>query len=720
MDTTNSARPVMTQESGPGKDTAPLALERILVALDASEQANRALEEAIRLNSGDAAVITGIHAYAAKLHDRRFRQMEGGLPERYLEEEEMGYQRAVHDDLISRGLGIISDSYHDVAEAACTNAQRRYRRLSPEGKNYRQVVAAAESGDFDLLALGALGLGAVPGALVGTVCERVVRRSPIDTLVIRDPAKAIGDGPIVVGLDGSPLSFGALKTAFVLGRRLGAPVHAVAAYDPYYHYVAFNKIAGVLSEEAGEVFRFKEQEKLHEELIDEGIAKIYQSHLEVARRSAEAEEVALVCELLDGKPYRAILGYLEKVGASLLVLGKTGIHADPALDIGGNAENLLRLAPCHLWLGQTTHTPPEDVVAEETMSWSNEAEAVLARAPEFARGMARKAVIRFATERGHTFITADIVEEVADKLMPGRQASQAPAGPALAWSDEAEQLLASLSAPALAATIRLRAEKHARRLRAARIEAAHVAKFLDRDGAPALSWAAAALARLTRVPEAMRGATRARIEALARERGAAEVTIEIVEAGLVEARRAMEAAIEGGAHGASADATAEPAGQESAGGCPFAALHPGEEADEAGAGNAGAGESAALEWTREAEERMANIPEGFMRALTRQRLEVFARRHGLGVVTPEVVDEKYAEWAEGSARQKTTMKWRETALARVDGIPDFVRGMVILEVERCAREIGSEIVDDEVIDRASQTWRASGVFHSGTNPKLYR
>ncbi len=28
-------------------------------------------------------------------------------------------------------------------------------------------------------------------------------------------------------------------------------MHAVAAYDPYFHYVAFNKIAGVLSEEAG-------------------------------------------------------------------------------------------------------------------------------------------------------------------------------------------------------------------------------------------------------------------------------------------------------------------------------------------------------------------------------------------------------------------------------------------------------------------------------------
>ncbi|MDA1099872.1 MAG: universal stress protein [Proteobacteria bacterium] len=263
-------------------DTAPVSLTRILVALDASEHANRALDEAIRLAKSADGVVTGIHAYAAQLHDRRFKMMEGGLPDRYLDEEEMGYQREVHDDLISRGLNIISDSYHDAGQAACEAAAVPFKRLSPEGKNYAKVVQAARSGEYDVLAIGALGLGAVPGSLIGTVAERVVRRSPIDTFVIRDPQRAVGDGPIVVGIDGSPLSYGALMTALDLAARTGAAIHAVAAYDPYYHYVAFNKIAGVLSEEAGKVFRFKEQEQLHEELIDDGIAKIYQSHLDVA------------------------------------------------------------------------------------------------------------------------------------------------------------------------------------------------------------------------------------------------------------------------------------------------------------------------------------------------------------------------------------------------------------------------------------------------------
>ncbi|MGI9382353.1 MAG: universal stress protein, partial [Methyloligellaceae bacterium] len=351
----------------------PVSFRRLLVCLDASDHANRALQEAVRiLDAGGT--ITGIHAYAAKLHDQRFRQMEGGLPERYRKEQEMEHQREVHDDLITRGLGLISDSYHDQAKIVCDEAGVALERLSPEGKNYRRIVEAASDGDFDVLALGALGLGVVQGATVGTVCERVVRRSPVDTLIIRDAAHAVGDGPLVVGLDGSARSFGALKAAFEMSRRTGAPVHGVAAFDPYFHYVAFNKISGALSDEVAQEFRFKEQEKLHEEIIDSGIARIYQSHLDVARSVAEEVGMELVTELLEGKPYQAIVKYLKDVGASLVLVGKTGVHADPDLDIGGNAENLMRQAPCHVWLGQATFTPSFDTVARETISWTEEAE----------------------------------------------------------------------------------------------------------------------------------------------------------------------------------------------------------------------------------------------------------------------------------------------------------------------------------------------------------
>ena len=547
MSSKTASQPVIATSSGVDGDSAPVSLARILVALDASDHADRALEEAVRLSATAGGDITGIHAYAAKLHDRRFRQMEGGLPERYRAEDEMEHQREVHDDLITRGLNIISDSYHDGAQQVCDAADRPYHRLSPEGKNYSRLVEAAASGEFDVLALGALGLGAVPGAVIGTVCERVVRRSPIDVLVIKDPGRAIGAGPIVVGMDGSPRSFGALKTALDIARRLGTEVRVVAAYDPYYHYVAFNKINGVLSEEAGKVFRFKEQEKLHEELIDEGIAKIYQSHLEVARKIAEDDGVEITCELLDGKAYKAVLDYVRKVDASLLVLGKTGVHADSGLDIGGNAENLLRMAPCHVWLGQVTFTPPLDVVAEKTITWSEEAEEKMLRVPETARAMVRMAILRFAQESGHTVITSALIEEATNRFCPDRGGVMEDED-ALAWSDEATRVLATVGDASVTASIRLRAEKRARRAGARAVEPEHVRPFLDENEAPAPMWGAAALARLSRVPEMVRGTVRRRIEAAVIESGGGEVSVEIVEASIAEARQVMEENMHEGGH----------------------------------------------------------------------------------------------------------------------------------------------------------------------------
>lgn len=519
----HSASPQAVQAS------APVSLARILVAVDASDHASRAVIEAARLAASADGAITGIHAYAAKLHDRRFRQMEGGLPERYREESELERQRAVHDSLITRGLGVIGDSYHEAAERTSSAAGVSYRRLSPEGKNYRRIVEAAASGAYDVLALGALGLGAGDGDAVGSVCERVVRRSPIDVFVIRDHRRPLGDGPLVVGIDGSPQSYGALRTAIDIGRRLGAPVHAVAAYDPYFHYVAFRRIAGVLSEEAGRVFRFKEQEKLHEDIIDDGLAKIYASHLEVARAVAREDGVEIATALLAGKPYRAIVRYLAEAEASVLFVGKTGIHADSDLDIGGNTENLLRLASCHVWIGTVAHTPPLDAVARQTIVWSAEAEEKMTRVPEAVRDMVRMVIVRSAQEQGHTVITSALIDEATARFCPGHDQAK---GAASRHGQEAHVAVESITSHGDAAVTR----------------AAHNPTHGDTSREPHVAWSAAALARLARVPEMAREAVRRRAEAGARDADEIEVTPTMVELALAESRTAMRAAMLVGGH----------------------------------------------------------------------------------------------------------------------------------------------------------------------------
>ena len=395
--------------------------KKIYVPVDNSEYSNQAIEMALALAKPWNATIVGSHVYAAKMHDYRFKQMEYTLPEEYQDENELARQRKIHDSLITMGLQLISDSYLDVLQRRCQEAGLAYERKTFDGKHYKVLVEDIAQNDYDLVIMGALGIGAVKDSLIGSVCERVTRRVQRDVLVIKhlaDPA-ACGE-TIVVGIDGSPQCFHGLKTAIELSKVFHKPIEVVSVYDPFLHYVAFNGIVDVLSEQASKVFRFKEQEQLHEEIIDTGLAKIYQSHLEVAREIAQADGVEVQLTLLPGKAFEKLLLHVRKVKPWMLILGRIGIHSQPGeMDLGSNTENLLRLAPCHVLLSSGTYVPPIDLRAEESINWSREAEERMQRVPSLVKGIARTAILRFAMERGHSVVTSDVIEQAMEAFMPG-------------------------------------------------------------------------------------------------------------------------------------------------------------------------------------------------------------------------------------------------------------------------------------------------------------
>ena len=91
----------------------------IYVALDNSEHSDAASTVALELADAFDARIIGMHVYAARMHDYRFKQMEYTLPEEYQDEAELLRQRRIHDSLITTGLELISDSYTDVLRFRC-------------------------------------------------------------------------------------------------------------------------------------------------------------------------------------------------------------------------------------------------------------------------------------------------------------------------------------------------------------------------------------------------------------------------------------------------------------------------------------------------------------------------------------------------------------------------------------------------------------------------
>ena len=393
----------------------------IYVPVDNSDHSNRAVACAVGLGKAYSAKLVGCHVYAAKLHDYRFRQMEYTLPEEYIDEVELERQRKIHDSLITMGLKLISDSYLDGMSRLCGESGLAFEPRMMDGKHHIEILKDLAGSQHDLVVIGALGIGRARDSVIGSVCERVARQSDRDVWVVKhvpEPGEAERD-TILVGIDGSPQSFGALMTAVDLARTFGKKVEAIAVYDPYLHYSVFNGIVNVLTEQAAKVFRFEEQNQLHEEIIDTGLAQIYQSHLEVGERMGSEAGIAIKKTLLDGKPFQKILDHARKTNPWLIVLGRIGVHSPKdETGLGSNAENILRAAPCDVLLSTRLEVPRLDVRAEETVRWTPEAEERMTHVPEQVKGIARTGVLRLALEKGHSVITNAVIDEAMDRFMP--------------------------------------------------------------------------------------------------------------------------------------------------------------------------------------------------------------------------------------------------------------------------------------------------------------
>jgi len=590
--------------------------QRIYVPVDNSDHSNAAIDVGIRLAQTLQARLTGSHVYAARMHDVRFKQMEYTLPEEYQHEQELERQRKIHDSLITRGLQLISDSYLDVMKAACEKAGLPFEYKTFDGKNWECLVEDIAGSDYDLVVMGALGMGAVKDSQVGSVTDRVTRRIRVDTLVVRDPHPFRDDASdrIVCGIDGSPQSFAGLRTALTLGKALAKKVEAVSVYDPYLHYAMFNGIVDVLSAEASKVFRFKEQEQLHEEIIDTGLAKIYESHLRVAESIAKEEGVTLKTTLLDGKAFKKVLQYVRQDPPWLLIVGRIGVHSSAEMDMGSNSDNLLRLAPVSVLLSSRAYVPPIDLQAEASVVWTEEAEARMEKVPAAFRSITRTAISRYAMERGHSIISSSIIDLAVGEVMPEHAARamgvtpvRAPA--TMAASDAGETWIcrrcgraartgSPQECPVCGGT-QFQAVDKASMLAAA----AHEGDIHEEEAFDGfkVKWTAESKEVLNRVPKGYeRRRVKARIEKIARVQRLPTITRDFAEANLEDAYAPV--------------------------------------AEVVGDGTGPTGDDAALSWTDEAVARMERVPAGFMRMLARVKVEQFARKIMADRVTLDVAE----------------------------------------------------------------------------------
>jgi nucleotide-binding universal stress UspA family protein len=451
----------------------------IFVPVDNSPHSDWAVDRAMELCRRSGGRITGNHVYAARLHDVRFRQLETGLPARFQTPEEIKKQRKIHDKLIEKGLQLIADSFLDQVGKRCEAGGVPLTRQLLEGINYEEIVnevnrgagrlpgligfdpnraagydggervrsdvkvsangrLVAEDEDaaarlvgtsgrrYDLVAIGAHGLGRQPHSQLGGVVARALRGIEKDMLIVRDD-RPLERGRFLVCVDGSSYAYRAMRMALELAQAFGGSLHVCSAFDVEYHHVVFHNIKDVLSYQASKVFKFEEQEELHNNIIDKGLLKLCQANLKRAEVMAqEFPDVAIKTQILVGKPFQVILQWAEEIQPSLLVVARHGAHRIEGTQLGSQAENLLRLAPCNVLLVGAVGVRPEDIpwIEEDGVAglpWAPEAEVRILRVPPFAQGIARKAVEEYVLERTQgdpTTVTNKWLDEAIQKLLP--------------------------------------------------------------------------------------------------------------------------------------------------------------------------------------------------------------------------------------------------------------------------------------------------------------
>jgi hypothetical protein len=315
-----------------------------------------------------------------------------------------------------------------------------------------------------------------------------------------------------------------------------------------------------------------------------------------------------------------MLHYVRERKPWMLVLGRIGVHSDDTMDIGSNAENLLRLAPCNVFLASRKFVPPIDVKAEESIVWTEEASTWIdERVPTLVRGIARTAVHRYAFERGHSVITLGVIEEAVGEILP-------------------EGMMRSLGIAAEKIAI------HKKKMAEGTTYICNHCGYASRDTQPEVCPVCKASgSQFSTINQAT-------LDALAPLEGGMEeeASFDGVKVRWTDEAKKLLRTVDSGYERRRAKARMEKLARVQGGGMVTKAVAleiTGEQKAIAATPEANPAQDAAatMPWTPEAAQRLARVPTGFMRDMTRTRIEELARAKGAEEVTLSIAEEAIAQ-----------------------------------------------------------------------------
>ena len=125
-------------------------LKKILVGVDGSEYAEKALKQAIEIAEKFSAEITVVNVYHAPTGQD------------------------------------VSQKILDKAKEILENSKVKFKLVSVLSPNTPKVITdMAEKEKFDLIVVGSRGIGAVHAYLIGSVCNKICYDSPVSVLIVK-------------------------------------------------------------------------------------------------------------------------------------------------------------------------------------------------------------------------------------------------------------------------------------------------------------------------------------------------------------------------------------------------------------------------------------------------------------------------------------------------------------------------------------------------------
>ncbi len=135
---------------------------KILVSLDGSANSTRGLDRAIEIARGVNAEITGFYVFQLPL--------AAGVK----------YTQKMKDDVQTKAVKAIGPAMNRVKKAGI-----KFKYKTGGGNPGSQIVSFAQKGKFDMIVIGARGVGGMKEAFLGSTSNHVMHKTKIPVLVVK-------------------------------------------------------------------------------------------------------------------------------------------------------------------------------------------------------------------------------------------------------------------------------------------------------------------------------------------------------------------------------------------------------------------------------------------------------------------------------------------------------------------------------------------------------